>query len=115
ADDPERRRRQVSQPGAAPSLSAVGARGFEPPTPRSRTECATRLRYAPIRRRAVALRRARAAERASYGGLVAVRQRHSCLFRTSSGRAAVFPRSFVVRGDDDGARAPAREWGVTPA
>jgi hypothetical protein len=25
----------------------VGARGFEPPTPRSRTECATRLRYAP--------------------------------------------------------------------
>src|SRR5579872_1078997 len=26
----------------------VGARGFEPPTPRSRTECATRLRYAPL-------------------------------------------------------------------
>jgi hypothetical protein len=25
----------------------VGARGFEPPTTRSRTECATRLRYAP--------------------------------------------------------------------
>ena len=25
----------------------VGARGFEPPTPRSRTVCATRLRYAP--------------------------------------------------------------------
>ncbi len=29
---------------------SVGARGFEPPTPRSRTECATRLRYAPSRR-----------------------------------------------------------------
>ena len=25
----------------------VGARGFEPPTPSSRTTCATRLRYAP--------------------------------------------------------------------
>src|SRR5690606_14036760 len=25
----------------------VGARGFEPPTPSSRTMCATRLRYAP--------------------------------------------------------------------
>src|SRR5512146_1683518 len=27
----------------------VGARGFEPPTPWSRTKCATRLRYAPTR------------------------------------------------------------------
>ncbi len=26
----------------------VGARGFEPPTPASRTRCATELRYAPI-------------------------------------------------------------------
>ena len=26
----------------------VGARGFEPPTPASRTRCATGLRYAPI-------------------------------------------------------------------
>ena len=25
----------------------VGARGFEPPTPASRTRCATGLRYAP--------------------------------------------------------------------
>ena len=30
-----------------PRDRVVGARGFEPPTPRSRTECATRLRYAP--------------------------------------------------------------------
>ena len=29
----------------------VGARGFEPPTPRSRTVCATRLRYAPTEAR----------------------------------------------------------------
>src|SRR5512136_956544 len=29
------------------SFAGVGARGFEPPTPRSRTVCATRLRYAP--------------------------------------------------------------------
>ncbi len=43
------------RPRAAESISngncldnVVGARGFEPPTPRSRTECATRLRYAPI-------------------------------------------------------------------
>src|SRR5271165_7200348 len=28
-------------------LKMVGARGFEPPTPWSRTRCATRLRYAP--------------------------------------------------------------------
>ena len=28
----------------------VGARGFEPPTPWSRTKCATRLRYAPMKR-----------------------------------------------------------------
>src|SRR4051812_1721323 len=28
----------------------VGARGFEPPTPASRTLCATRLRYAPTER-----------------------------------------------------------------
>ena len=27
----------------------VGARGFEPPTPRSRTECSTRLSHAPTR------------------------------------------------------------------
>src|SRR5262245_20448207 len=29
-------------------LELVGARGFEPPTPRSRTECSTRLSHAPI-------------------------------------------------------------------
>src|SRR5947207_485772 len=28
----------------------VGASGFEPPTPRSRTECSTRLSHAPTRR-----------------------------------------------------------------
>ena len=28
-------------------LVLVGARGFEPPTPASRTQCATGLRYAP--------------------------------------------------------------------
>ena len=32
---------------AGSSVAMVGARGFEPPTPRSRTVCATRLRYAP--------------------------------------------------------------------
>ena len=26
----------------------VGVRGFEPPTPSSRTKCATRLRHTPI-------------------------------------------------------------------
>src|SRR6185437_567346 len=30
-------------------LDLVGARGFEPPTPASRTQCATGLRYAPTR------------------------------------------------------------------
>ena len=31
-------------------FSLVGARGFEPPTPASRTQCATGLRYAPTKR-----------------------------------------------------------------
>ena len=30
-------------------LCVVGARGFEPPTPASRTQCATGLRYAPTK------------------------------------------------------------------
>ncbi len=30
-------------------LCMVGARGFEPPTPASRTQCATGLRYAPTK------------------------------------------------------------------
>jgi hypothetical protein len=34
----------------------IGARGFEPPTPRSRTVCATRLRYAPNKAEVVKLR-----------------------------------------------------------
>ena len=29
------------------AMELVGARGFEPPTPCSRSKCATRLRYAP--------------------------------------------------------------------
>src|SRR6185503_21156886 len=43
--------RETKRPeGEAPSgrmTTMVGARGFEPPTPWSRTRCATRLRYAP--------------------------------------------------------------------
>ena len=31
----------------------VGAAGFEPATPSSRTRCATRLRYAPMKARAL--------------------------------------------------------------
>ena len=31
----------------------VGVRGFEPPTPSSRTTCGTRLRYTPIQRSAI--------------------------------------------------------------
>ncbi len=39
----------AAESSAIPDTSElVGARGFEPPTPRSRTECATRLRYAPM-------------------------------------------------------------------
>ncbi len=34
-------------PEVRASKKVVGARGFEPPTPWSRTRCATRLRYAP--------------------------------------------------------------------
>src|SRR6267143_4942564 len=33
------------------TLGLVGARGFEPPTPASRTQCATGLRYAPTKSR----------------------------------------------------------------
>ena len=34
-----------------PCEKMVGVRGFEPPTPSSRTRCATRLRYTPMSRR----------------------------------------------------------------
>jgi hypothetical protein len=37
-------------PGRFVRLDLVGASGFEPPTPRSRTECSTRLSHAPTRR-----------------------------------------------------------------
>ncbi len=33
---------------AKPLLDLVGVRGFEPPTPSSRTKCATKLRYTPM-------------------------------------------------------------------
>ena len=33
---------------AKPLLNLVGVRGFEPPTPSSRTKCATKLRYTPL-------------------------------------------------------------------
>ena len=42
---PVRPRAQIAAQARSDGL--VGARGFEPPTTRSRTECATRLRYAP--------------------------------------------------------------------
>src|SRR5262249_35324670 len=46
-------RRTEKRPGT-PGLTIlrilVGARGFEPPTPRSRTECSTRLSHAPTGR-----------------------------------------------------------------
>jgi hypothetical protein len=37
--------------GLFDAICLVGARGFEPPTPRSRTECSTRLSHAPTRRK----------------------------------------------------------------
>src|SRR4029079_4301334 len=37
----------ISRIGRFLSDFLVGARGFEPPTPRSRTECSTRLSHAP--------------------------------------------------------------------
>lgn len=33
--------------GRTPKVTLVGLRGFEPPTPCSRSRCATRLRYSP--------------------------------------------------------------------
>ena len=51
---PERRPRIFNWPGASstdrPGGKMVGVRGIEPPTPSSRTRCATRLRYTPTRR-----------------------------------------------------------------
>src|SRR5687768_9114202 len=41
--------RRPEEPGRRAAEAVVGARGFEPPTSRSRTVRATRLRYAPIR------------------------------------------------------------------
>ena len=45
----------------------VGARGFEPPTPRSRTVCATRLRYAPRKARTRKIARRSLGREASIG------------------------------------------------
>src|SRR5262249_9783316 len=45
--DHDSRYNEKSCRGARMGPAAVGARGFEPPTPWSRTKCATRLRYAP--------------------------------------------------------------------
>jgi integrase len=79
-------------------LDIVGARGFEPPTPRSRTECATRLRYAPYHRpvsRSDSVRDARARAAAPYDGRFLLRQRdnaislHDALSRVSSGAVSV--------------------------
>ena len=69
----------------------VGARGFEPPTPRSRTVCATRLRYAPTR--------ARRRKIASAG-----RRRHwqGCRSATSSRSR---PRPVAARVGNAGERA----------
>jgi hypothetical protein len=65
-------------PTGGPLGRPVGARGFEPPTPRSRTECATRLRYAPFfRRRARMRRRTGAAAGRPYDGGSARRQRRT--------------------------------------
>src|SRR5262245_36651364 len=36
--------------GPIRAIEMVGASGFEPPTPRSRTECSTRLSHAPTKR-----------------------------------------------------------------
>jgi hypothetical protein len=62
-----------------PGAYIVGARGFEPPTPRSRTECATRLRYAPFPPMYGALRewRSRRSGGRPYDGRRALRQRPS--------------------------------------
>ena len=45
-----RKMRSIASPGSShwnSSKRLVGVRGFEPPTPSSRTRCATRLRYTP--------------------------------------------------------------------
>src|SRR5665213_2053597 len=48
ADPPHfRAARRLFFSGLPTFSTSVGARGFEPPTPWSRTRCATRLRYAP--------------------------------------------------------------------
>src|SRR5438046_9097933 len=44
----------------------VGASGFEPPTPRSRTECSTRLSHAPTRRYDAGLKACTTRETLSY-------------------------------------------------
>src|SRR5437588_11728854 len=63
-------------------LKLVGARGFEPPTPWSRTRCATRLRYAPTLNRKIAPSRRKQAMLATY--------------KTISGRKALLKRLAVI-------------------
>ena len=38
---------KVAKLWGVPQVVLVGLRGFEPPTPCSRSRCATRLRYSP--------------------------------------------------------------------
>jgi hypothetical protein len=42
-------RNDTERASGSSKLCVVGARGFEPPTPASRTQCATGLRYAPTK------------------------------------------------------------------
>src|ERR1700741_3554198 len=50
----------------------VGASGFEPPTPRSRTECSTRLSHAPTRREMRRKTFATVGNRRGKGGLYSI-------------------------------------------
>ena len=108
--------------GRSRDVMLVGARGFEPPTPRSRTECSTRLSHAPTgrnrslprrpRERASDFRRLTPTPPAARGNPPALRAAAtSSSSRGTSGRAAAASRRSSRRappGNPTTRRTPSR-------
>src|SRR5207247_8276290 len=83
----------------------VGARGFEPPTPRSRTECSTRLSHAPTLERCERRTGGGANELLSYLSFTLQRQLFNRRHRVMRGQVGMkrrqgnvpVPHRFIVR------------------
>ncbi len=72
---------KMKMSGGTSKLCVVGARGFEPPTPASRTQCATGLRYAPTK----------STEPQSERGLSYIRGSKRKLWASATSRQVILP------------------------